>query len=237
MSDNWQTVAKELARDYMVFIVDARNHGRSPHLPSMDYPAMAQDLQEFMESQWIFEGTIIGHSMGGKTAMQLALDHPEVVKKLIVIDIAPVNYHPHHLQIIKAMQDLELKKITTRKEIEIELALTIDNSSVVSFIMKNITRKKHGGFQWKLNLDTIATEYPALLLAPQNGESTYDGETLFIKGKQSDYIIDEYATDIFLLFPKAQIKTIEKAGHWVHVDDRKTMLKMIQDFLKITNSR
>ena len=228
--DNWQTIAKKLAENYTVYIIDQRNHGRSPHDDTFNYEVMADDLQAFMESQWIYEAHVIGHSMGGKTAMQFALKYPDLVNQLVVVDIAPKAYKGGRQAIFEALFSLELDKVDNRKMADSLLAEKIEDFGVRQFLLKNLTRKKEGGFRWKMNLPVIYQNYNQIL-SPIASVDTFDNPTLFIRGGASDYVMDEDMKDINELFINAQLATVEKAGHWVHAVAPATLLKLVTDFL------
>ena len=230
MLDNWQTIAKKLATKHTVYIVDQRNHGRSPHLPEFNYQVLADDLQAFMESNWIYEAHIIGHSMGGKTAMQLALSYPEMVKKLVVVDIAPKKYQAGHQAIFEALQSLDLATISNRKEAATHLAATIPDAGTQQFLLKNLSRNTNGQYEWKMNLPIIAKYYERILDTVQI-EEPFQHPTLFIKGGQSNYIQEEDTSAIESFFPLAKIETIPSAGHWVHAAAPKELLDLINTFL------
>ena len=229
--DNWQTVAKQLAKRYMVFIVDQRNHGRSPHVDEINYPAMADDLKVFMEEQWIYKANILGHSMGGKTAMQLALTYPEMLKKLIVVDIAPKDYVGNHQVIFDALFSLDLKNIKNRKHADELLQKTIKDFSIRQFLLKNLSLNKAGTYQWKMNLPVIYKDYSKILNNVIVDEAV-DVPTLFIKGAKSDYIQKEDFNFIKTIFPSAQLAVIEGAGHWVHAEKPKALIKLVEAFLE-----
>lgn len=228
--DNWQTIAKKLAENFSVYILDQRNHGRSPHANFMDYQSMSEDLKNFMESQWIFEANIIGHSMGGKTAMQFALDYPEMTKKLVVVDIAPKKYTERHNHIFKALMSLDLDNLKSRQEIDDILQSQIKDYGERQFLLKNLTRKKEGGFQFKMNLSIIHQHYPQILAAIEN-EEIFEKSSLFIKGGISKHILEGDEEKIFEIFPNARIETIEGAGHWVHADKPQELHSLIKTFL------
>ncbi|MEM1119932.1 MAG: alpha/beta fold hydrolase [Bacteroidota bacterium] len=229
--DNWQTIAKKLAENYTVYLIDQRNHGRSPHSDEFNYEVMAEDLQAFMESQWIYEAHIIGHSMGGKAAMQFALNYPDMVNQLVVVDIAPKAYTGGHHAIFEALFGLDLAKVDNRKTADQLLQTKIADFGVRQFLLKNLTRKKEGGFRWKMNLPVIYQNYPRLMAAITSSD-TFDHPTLFIRGGASDYVQEEDMTGINNLFPKAQLTTVENAGHWVHAVAPLALLKLVTDFLK-----
>lgn len=232
--DNWQTLAKKFAKDYTVFIVDQRNHGRSPHIDHIDYPSMANDLQHFMESNWIYKAHILGHSMGGKTAMEFALNYSDMVDKLIVVDIAPKKYAPRHQTIFDALFSVKLEEVNNRKEAEAILTPQIESYGVRQFLLKNLSRNKAGGYEWKMNLPIIYKHYQDIL-DDVNTENIFEGPSLFIDGADSEHIQDADHSLIKSRFPNAQIETIVNAGHWVHADQPMALLNTVSSFLKSTN--
>jgi len=231
MLDNWQTSAKQLADHFTVYIIDQRNHGRSPHAEDFNYKVMAEDLQVFMEDNWIHQARIIGHSMGGKTAMQFALDYPDMVEKLVIVDIANQSYKGGHEVIFEALLNLDLDKIEDRKEADAILSQKIEEYGVRQFLLKNLTRAKSGGYQWKMNLPIIHENYQAILNEIES-EEVFEGATLFVKGGLSKYITDDNFTYTKQFFPNASLKTIEDAGHWVHAEAPKKLLGELENFLK-----
>lgn len=230
--DNWQTIARQLANDYSVFILDQRNHGRSPHTDQHDYPSLAEDLRAFMESHWMYDGAhIVGHSMGGKTAMQFALEHPDLVKKLVVVDIAPKGYNGGHHEIFQALFDLHPEQIEDRKQADEFLAQRIAEEDVRQFLMKNLTRRKEGGYEFKMNLPVLWEHYDNIL-APVAG-TPFEGPSLFVRGGRSKHVeLPGDAALISTLFPNAVIETIERAGHWVHAEAPAELLQTVQHFLR-----
>lgn len=229
--DNWQTVAKQLAEDYSVFILDQRNHGRSPHVDHIDYPSMADDLHHFMETQWIHKSYIIGHSMGGKTAMQFALHYPDMVEKLVVVDIAPKAYEGGHQAIIDALFALDLKSVESRKWADDFLKTKIEDFGVRQFLLKNLTRSKSGGYEWKMNLSVIAKDYPKILEALSSDEK-FENPTLFIRGGKSDYIADNEEEHLKNHFAKARVETVPNVGHWVHAEAPDALLTLVRGFFE-----
>lgn len=228
--DNWQTLARQLAENYSVFTLDQRNHGRSPHSDAHDYHSMAEDLRHFMESHWMFGASIIGHSMGGKTAMQFALDHPDMVKKLVVVDISPKAYPGSHHDIFDALLSLELDKMETRQEADRQLARLIHEEDIRLFLMKNLTRRKEGGYELKINLPVLHKHYEDVLAAV-SGDHPYEGPALFIKGGRSRHMQPGDEVLIKQLFPAAVIETIGHAGHWVHAEAPGDLLELVKNFL------
>lgn len=228
--DNWQTLAKRWAADYTVVLVDQRNHGRSPHVDNHDYPGLAEDLKAFMEANWMYEAHVLGHSMGGKTAMQLALHYPDLVNKLVVVDIAPKSYPGGHEPILDALNSLDLSLVEDRKDADAFLAGQIKDPGVRQFLLKNLTRTPAGNYQWKMNLPVLNKDY-ASILGNVSGGVPFEGPTLFVRGEKSDYI---EPTDLPLLrtyFPAAQLETIAQAGHWVHAEQPERLYQVVSDFL------
>lgn len=229
--DNWASLGKKLAEHFLVYLIDQRNHGRSPHAPVHDYPSMAEDVREFMDQHWMHDGAyVMGHSMGGKTAMQLALTYPELVKKLVVVDIAPKRYAPNHEAIFHALFNLKPETLAERSEAEQKLAQYIVQADIRQFLMKNLTRRPEGGFEFKMNLPVIYQHYDKIL-AEIDADQPYEGPVLFIRGGRSEYILPEDEQNIKELFPKAIIKTIDNAGHWVHAEQPEALYKEVLNFL------
>ncbi len=228
-SDNWQTLGKEFSAKYKVFLVDQRNHGSSPHSDEFDYNVMTDDILELMMNEGIDQAHLLGHSMGGKTAMTFAARYPERVKKLIVVDIAPKYYPPHHEKIFRAFRSLKLDAIKTRQEADEQMAYRISEFGVRQFLLKNLTREGEK-FIWKLNLDVI--EKNADNIGEALDESDwFNGHVLFIAGGNSDYILAEDEPMIRQHFPNAVVKKAAGAGHWVHAEQPKTLARMVTEFL------
>lgn len=230
MLDNWMSIAKDLSKDYMVVLLDLRNHGKSPHSEEWNFELMTQDVIDFMEEQWIYEASIIGHSMGGKVAMNIALTEPDLVQKLIVADIAPKAYSPGHQLIFDALLSVPIDEIKSRKEAEKFLEQKINDWGIRQFLLKNITRKKDKGFKWKMNLKSIINNYPNILKAIDS-DTACECPSLFLKGANSNYILEEDYQEIKVLFPNANIKIIQEAGHWVHAEQKESTIIEIRNFL------
>jgi len=227
---NWHTLSKRLGEHYEVFAVDQRNHGSSPHSAEFNYVEMAADLREFMRDRQLASAYLLGHSMGGKTAMQLALTDPDLVEKLIVVDIAPKAYPPHHDEIFDALCELELSRYTSRSELDQALAGKIAGLTTRQFLLTNVTRDEAGRFTWKINLDAIRQNYPAIIGGLEQA-GRFDQPTLFVRGATSDYIQDEDAALITSIFPQARIATIDGAGHWVHAEAPAAFFNVVREFL------
>jgi esterase len=229
-SDNWHSFGKLFGVRFRTFIPDARNHGHSTHSEVFNYQAMAEDVREFVQQQNLSSVSLLGHSMGGKTAALVALLHPEIVEKLIVVDIAPRSYQARHDQIIDALVSLDLSVFEYRKDIDDALSKKIHNVPVRQFLLKNLIRDNSGRFQWKMNLDVIDKNYAQINQELPN-DRKFDKPTLFVKGENSDYIQMEDLPMISQLFPKAELVTVKKAGHWVHMDEPKEFAEKVLDFL------
>jgi len=229
-SDNWHHIARRLAERFHVFTVDQRNHGRSPPSAEMNYPLMAADVKAFMVSRGIEAASFIGHSMGGKTAMQFALQFPDRVEKLVVADMAPRAHAPAHDKIFTALLALDLPAFETRRQIESALAPEIPDPALRRFLLKNLGRNSGGKFFWKINLRGLVDNDPRLR-EPVSASAPFTKPVLFIRGGKSDYLRAEDEPRIRELFPRAQIRTIAGAGHWVHVDEPGEFLKAVLEFL------
>lgn len=229
--DNWQTLAKYWANSYRVWLVDQRNHGRSPHSNEFSYPLMANDLHNFIHLHKIESPIILGHSMGGKTAMEYAVSYPTKLLKLIVVDIAPVKYQVHHYSIIDALKSVPLHNIKKRSEADEILAKKIEEFGVRQFLLKNLYRNKDGAYSWRFNLNTISQNIiPISEFDVPIGK--FEGLTLFIKGHNSDYILDSYKEIIQEKFPNSEIEIIMDAGHWIHAEQPQLFFDLVSEFMK-----
>lgn len=232
---NWAWHSRKLAESYQVFALDMRNHGASPHSDQMSYPLMAADVKRFMDEQGIDKALVLGHSMGGKVAMQLALNWPERVEKLVVADISPVYYGGNgkgeHDAIFKGMNAVDLSVIKNRKEADEVLAQWEPDEIVRQFLLANLVRGESGGFEWRINLAALQKNYEALRDAPE-GDGQYQGPVLFVRGDESRYIQSRHKEEILSLFPAAQVKTIMQTGHWLHAEKPETFFRIVSDFLQ-----
>jgi esterase len=230
--ENLNMVAKSLSHHYCVTSVDVRNHGSSFHKENMDYQVLAQDVINLLDNLSINDCHLLGHSMGGKIAMKIALSFPDRVRKLIIADIAPVKYPAHHLTIIKGLQAIDLTKVHKRKDADSQLAEYVTDNSVRPFLLRNIVLNEQGKFQFKCNLNYIEQGYQQIMQSISNpSEVAFKKDTLFIKGANSDYILPEHQQDISLLFPKAKAKIIQGAGHWLHAEKTVAFNKIVEGFL------
>jgi pimeloyl-ACP methyl ester carboxylesterase len=216
--DNWQSLARRWSENFPVYIVDQRNHGRSPHSEVFTYEAMVEDVLEFILEHDLRDINLLGHSMGGKTAMLFALKYPQYVGKLIVADIGPVSYTGGLEYIFDAMRALPLEEITSRQDAEEHMLRFIASPAISKFVLKNLKRNPDGpGYVWKINLDKVMEGYPEILKFDSEGR-VFDKPTLFIKGENSDYINPDDFEAYKKIFPHAALKTIEGTGHWLHAE-------------------
>ncbi len=223
---NWGAVAKRLAPERRVVSVDQRNHGQSPWQDSHGYEDMARDLAEVIEAQGA-PMDVLGHSMGGKAAMVLALQRPELVNRLIVADIAPVAYEHDQNQNIASMRSVDMNGVERRADAVDQLAATIDDPTLRSFFTQSLDVKER---RWRLNLDVLEAEMPKILGFPEV-QGCYDGPTLFLSGATSDYVLPAHRPVIRDLFPKARFVKIAGAGHWLHAEKPREFIQTLQAWL------
>ncbi len=227
-SRNWRQIAKKLAEYYHVYVLDMRNHGESAHALEMNYPEMAADIELFLDTHNIEVAHFIGHSMGGKAVMWFALQHPERINQLGIVDISPVNYRHSFDNLIGALQALPLEKLTNRKQADDFLSGPIPEASFRQFLLQNLVLKE-GKYLWRIDLDIFAQTADNIIAFPDTQALiAYAGNVLFLGGEMSDYIKEE---SVYALFPKAEIKTIAQAGHWVHAQQPEAFCQAVHDFL------
>ena len=227
--DNWRNASQRLSDHYATYRIDLRNHGLSPHSDAMNYELMAQDLREFVDLHRLPSSFLLGHSMGGKVAMQFAADWPDRVAKLAVVDIAPRAYEPYQRPILNALLALDLTIFKSFAEVENALSGAIPDIGVRQFLLKNLTRDNDGGLRWKIPLQAIARNYDDLVVAIQPRQS-FDKPTCFIRGGRSNYITEKDIPVIQAIFTHAKIETIPEAGHWVHMDAPEAFLRCVMKF-------
>lgn len=230
--DNWFSLAKAFADTRHVYLVDQRNHGQSPHTDTHTYEEMAEDLHGFFREHNLKDAVLVGHSMGGKTAMYFAAEHPDLLEKLIVVDMGVKQYPVHHDLIIRSMQALDLVSISSRSEAEEQLQRLLDeDESTIQFLLKNVYRQKQEdgstSYAWRFNLDVIADDIEEMGLPVLSGS---DVETLFLYGTQSKYVLEDDKDGILDLFPNSVFKSLE-TGHWVHAQDPKGFVREVKSFI------
>jgi esterase len=228
---NWSSIGKQLAERHRVFALDLRNHGRSPWADAMSFDDMAGDVAGFIEHGNLAPVALLGHSLGGKVAMRLALTHPDLAARLVVVDVAPVVYRHSLAEYIEAMRAVDLAIITRRPEVDAELAKTIHDPLMRAFLLQNLVRTPQG-YAWRAHLDAIASNLPELMGFPPSAGRSYPGPTLFIAGSRSTYVRAEHRPVIKELFPKVEYTTIAGAGHQVHADRPDEFLTHLGAFLR-----
>ncbi|HYE52377.1 MAG TPA: alpha/beta fold hydrolase [Azospirillaceae bacterium] len=226
---NWQQLARRFAAGRKVWALDLRNHGGSPWSDAMGYPDMAADLARFLDDRGIGRAAVLGHSMGGKAAMALALTRPERVERLVVADIAPVAYTHTHAPYVAAMKAVDLG-VSRRAEVEAQLAGAVPDPSLRAFLTQNLALEE-GRFRWRINLDAIGAAMPGLVGFPDFGGARYDGPALFVGGARSDYLAAEHLPAVTRHFPRARVEMVPDAGHWVHAERPDAFAAAVEGFL------
>ncbi len=232
LSDNWVTFGRELGEHYSVYIPDLRNHGQSPHSGVFDFPSLESDLAELMDGQGLTDIALVGHSLGGKTAMYFALHHPERVNKLVIVDISLRKSPPdrEHQQLLNAMLAVDFTGAKSRSDVDSQLKLTIKSARLRQFLMKSVYWRDRHSLDWRLNLKGIDEN----LLSVFEGVSApgvYPGPALFIRGGLSDYVRDTDLAELKMKFPGSEVKTIANASHWVHADAPGEFFNLVKSFL------
>ena len=231
MSDNWKTLGNEFSKaGYQVHLIDQRNHGRSPHSDIFNYTELAKDVKEYIEAYSLKNVILIGHSMGGKTAMTAAALFPHLIEKLVVVDISPKYYAPHHQQILKGLKAVDDATLTSRGDADEVLSQYVKEKPVRMFLLKNLYWKQKERLGLRLNLDVLSKEIEELGQGLP-GDYTYSKPTLFIKGERSNYITSEDHGLIGKHFPNSKISVIPRAGHWVHAENKKAFYEEVMKFL------
>ncbi len=228
--NNWHSHAMLLGEQFRVFTIDQRNHGASPHSPVMSYEAMANDILEFINRHHIAPVHLLGHSMGGKTAMQFALSHPQEMRKLVVVDIRPQGDPPHHHRILDALRSIDFESVRSREDVDRALLPGIPDLAERQFLATNLKRQDDGSYGWKIHLSAITGNYEELI-GPLTVNGQFSGPTLFVSGGRSSYLTEVDRPGILRLFPHAEFIEITRAGHWVHADVPDVFRKVILEFL------
>ena len=228
--DNWKMIANKLAANFQVHLIDQRNHGRSFHSDDFDYELMVEDLYNYIEYHQLEKVHLLGHSMGGKTVMLFAVENPEIVQKLMVADIAPRMYPPHHEDILKALNSIDFSIHNSRKLVDEKLSELIPEFGVRQFLLKSVYWKEKGQLDFRFNLQSL-TENNNEVGEALPSFTVFDGETLFLKGGNSGYISANEEPLIKAHFPNSKIVTIPNAGHWLHAENPTDFYTAIQTFL------
>lgn len=231
-SRNWLTVGRDLTAQYEVFAVDLRNHGESAHAEGMGFDQLAADIENFMNERGLEQATLLGHSLGGKVAMRFACEHPERTDALIVVDIAPKTYPPHHQRDFEAMLALPVDKMQSRKDAEAFLAEYVMDWAQRQFLLTNFKRSEEGGsFGWTVNLHELNRCREQMRTNPlPDADSRYLGPTLFVVGGASAFVQPEDFEAIRRHFPKARIEVIKDAGHNPHIEKKAEFLAALESF-------
>jgi pimeloyl-ACP methyl ester carboxylesterase len=227
-SGNWRSIAGKLAGSFRVHSLDLRNHGHSPWSDSMSYLDMAGDVDKYISDNGLVSPAIIGHSMGGKTAMTLLQNFPVEIAQAVILDIAPVAYQHDHDQLLDAMQGLDLNALGSRSEADTALSAKIPESGIRQFLLQNLVRSD-GGFGWRINLDAISANHRLIFGYP--GGNTVEASVKFIGGEQSEYILPEHYPVLKRHFPNAEITHIKGAGHWLHAERPDAVLGLLLQYL------
>ena len=228
--DNWKMIANKLAANFQVHLIDQRNHGRSFHSDDFDYELMVEDLYNYIEYHQLEKVHLLGHSMGGKTVMLFAVENPEIVQKLMVADIAPRMYPPHHEDILKALNSIDFSIHNSRKLVDEKLSELIPEFGVRQFLLKSVYWKEKGQLDFRFNLQSL-TENNNEVGEALPSFTVFDGETLFLKGENSGYISANEEPLIKAHFPNSNIVTISNAGHWLHAENPTEFYTKLVDFL------
>ena len=231
MGDNWKSLANKFAGEYQVHIIDQRNHGRSFHTDDFSYELMANDLNNYITHHHFDKVNLIGHSMGGKTVMLFAVEHPEKVKKLIIADIAPKFYPEHHQFILEAINAIDFSKMKTRNDIDEILKQYITEINIRQFLLKNVYRISKDEFAYRFNLKSL-TENIEEVGVGLPAMAQFDGPTLFLKGELSGYIGVGDEVLIRNHFPNSKLQVISNAGHWLHAENPTDFFTKVDEFLK-----
>jgi esterase len=227
-SDNWQTHAKKLAEYYQVVLIDQRNHGHSDWSEAFSYDLLAEDLHELITELGLQKIILLGHSMGGKTAMRYAQMHPELLEKLIVVDMGVKAYPPHHTDILEGLSKIDLNIVKSRSEVEAILLPFVPVDGTRQFLMKNLYWKDKTQLAWRMNIPVLEREMEAILAAIPDDEVMI--QTLFIRGALSNYILDEDIPDLEDQFPDSDVITVPNAGHWVHAEAPEVFVNTVLEF-------
>jgi esterase len=229
--DNWLTIGKVFAETHQVFMLDQRNHGQSPWSDVFDYNVMAMDLKEFIDDHKLVSPILIGHSMGGKTVMQFAMNYPDSFAKMIVVDIAPKFYPVHHTMILQGLASIDLKNLKSRTEANELLKRFEESEGVRQFLLKNLWKnpEKNNEFDWRINVPVIAKNIDIVGHELSN-EHSVNQPVMFIRGSESHYIQPEDERRIWELFPNYELITIEGAGHWVQADKPQEFIEIVRTF-------
>tara|TARA_R110002073_G_scaffold258681_1_gene421695 strand:- start:45769 stop:46533 length:765 start_codon:yes stop_codon:yes gene_type:complete len=230
MGDNWKSLANQFGEHFEMHLIDQRNHGRSFHADEFDYEVMAEDLYNYINYYNLEKVVLLGHSMGGKTAMLFAVEYPELVDKLIIADISPRYYQPHHNEILKGLDSIDFSIQNSRKLVDEKLTELIPEIGVRSFLLKNVYWREKGVLDFRFNLQSL-TENNSEVGNALPSFTNFDGKTLFLAGGNSGYITQDEIPLIKAHFPNSEVVTITNAGHWLHADKPNEFFEKVIEFL------
>ncbi len=229
-SINWNTIARHFEADWHIIVPDLRNHGRSPHDDQMSYPLMAKDVSSLIDQLGIEQIIPVGHSMGGKTALTLAQQRPELVERLVVVDIAPVSYRGGFADVIAAFQSVDLQGLNSRNEADRMMSTHISEAGIRQYLLQNLEQKQ-GVWQWRIHLEGILTSMDSIRGFEPGCRIPYPGDSLIIRGEYSDYVLPEYETTIRQCLPRVRIEMLPGVGHWVYAEDPEGFIQCLAAFL------
>ncbi len=241
--DNWLSIARALSGFCEVYLLDQRNHGNSPHAPDHNYEVLVNDLRDFLGQQGISRTMLLGHSMGGKVAMKFAIEHPGMVSKLMVVDISPGSYlddskrnHINlHRDIISALMQVDFSGVRSLSDADAKLKIHLKDIRLRKFLMKNLKKREDGQYQWKINLpvlmDSLSSISDGIIIDDYKGPGTRSFPVLFVRGADSDYVLDEDVDLIKRIFPLSNTATLKNAGHWLHAEQADMFTKTIKTFI------
>lgn len=232
---NWSPIAKRLAQDARIVTADLRNHGNSPWADTMAYSAMAADLERLLDTLGLDQAAVVGHSMGGKAAMALALTNPTRVSRLLVVDMAPVAYGTRLGTYVEAMKKLPVGELARRQDADRLLADEVPEAAIRQFLLTNLENDPGGGMRWRINLDVLGREMATIAgIEELPGAEPFEGKAAFLRGGRSDYVRNSHLPVIRRYFPAAELDTIEQAGHWVHAERPEDFIRYTRDFLDLS---
>ncbi len=233
---NWHSIARRLSAQRTVLLPDARNHGRSPHGDSHTYAHMAADVLALLDREGLAQVALMGHSMGGKAAMHVALTRPERVERLVAVDIGPGDSPGDSASVLAAVAAVDLARATDRAAVEADLATRLDSPGLRGWLLKNLMRTPEGGFRWALNVPTLLSHQDHVSAGIAAGLPPvwlpYAGPTLFVRGARSSYLPDDALDEVHRYFPAVELATVPDAGHWVHADNPEGLLRVTEAFLE-----
>lgn len=231
-SDNWQTLGKKFAETFTVYLIDQRNHGHSPHSPVFNYSVMSEDLLELMNDEGLDKVMLLGHSMGGKTALQLAVTHPERVEKMVIVDIGPKKYPVTNQFVVDALDKFDPQNLSSRKEAEEILSREIADIGTRQFLLKNLYWDDNQKLQWRFDFQSIKNNIKVVGETTPMPASPIPIPVMFLKGEKSDYIFPSDIKLMQTMFPNSKLAVIPGAGHWVHADQPQAFYEKVFEFLQ-----